>query len=334
MIFELDSPQIRWANEITAHTWRGRAQRAVEAACAVGLPEALADGPATAEAAARRAGDLVPERAEKVLIVLAAMGLAARDGEAWCLTPKAEATLLPQAPLYQGNILAHYAQVGAFWADLEAVLRGEGGGWVYTPDGHDRMRSYRDFVLGIHNLAMAGRAAAFCDRVDLSGRRTLVDVGGGPASYAMALCERYPDLSATVLDVPEAVEIARGLIGQFGMADRVRAEVGDWNDVAFGTNVDAILMSNVLHGPGRGAEMRLAKAHRALAPGGVLLVQDFVMNPDRTGPLVPAVFNLMVGAYSVTELRDRLLAAGFAEPGVQTMPEPFESTVLTAEKPG
>ena len=334
MIFELDSPDIRWANEITAHTWRGRAQRAVEAACAVGLPEALADGPATAEAAARCAGYLDPGMVEKVLIVLAAMGLVARDGDRWRLTPKAEATLLPEAPLYQGNILAHHAQVGAFWADLEAVLRGEEGGWVYAPDGHDRMRSYRDFVLGMHNLAMAGRAAAFCQHVDLSGRRTLVDVGGGPASYAMALCERYPSLSATVLDVPEAVEIARGLIERFGMADRVRAEVGDWNDVEFGTNVDAILMSNVLHGPGRGARARLAKAHRALAPGGRLLVQDFVMNPDRTGPLVPAVFNLMVGAYSLTEIRDRILEVGFAEPDVRTMPEPFESTILTAEKAG
>ena len=56
------------------------------------------------------------------------------------------------------------------------------------------------------------------------------------------------------------------------------------------------------------------------------------MNADRTGPLVPAVFNLMVGAYSLTEMRDRILAAGLADPGVQTMPEPFGSTVLTAGK--
>jgi SAM-dependent methyltransferase len=332
MIFQSDSPKIRWANDLTTHTWRCRAQRTVEAACAVGLPAALAGGAASAEDVARRAGGLDAPTVENVLIVLAAMGLAARDGDAWRLTSKAEAILLPQAALYQGNILAHHAQIGAFWADLESVLRGEEGGWVYSPEGHDRMRSYEDFVLGMHNMAMAGRAAAFCDRVDLSGRRALVDVGGGPASYAMALCERYPDLSATVLDLPEAVEIARNLIQRFGMADRVRAEVGDWNEVEFGLDVDAILMSNVLHGPGRGAEMRLAKAHRALAPGGLLLVQDFVMNPDRTGPLVPAVFNLMVGAYSLTEMRDRILAAGFTDPGVQTMPEPFGSTILTAEK--
>ena len=333
MIFQNDSPEIRWANDLTEHTWRSRAGRAVEAAAATTIPEALADGTATAESVARDRR-LDARMVEKVLIVLAALGLAARDGRRWRLTPKAAATLLPGAPLYQGNILAHHAQVGAFWADLESAIRGGQGGWVFSPDGHDRMRSYRDFVLGMHNLAMAGRAAAFCDRVDLSGRRTLVDVGGGPASYAMALAERYPALSATVLDLPEAVEIARGLIERFGMADRVRAEVGDWNEVAFGTGVDVVLMSNVLHGPGRGAEERLAKAHRDLAPGGLLLVQDFLLNPERTGPLVPAVFNLMVGAFSLPEMRDHITGAGFGEPAVRPMPARFGSTVVAAEKAG
>ncbi len=333
MIFEIDSPEIRWAAEATGHAWHARAGRTLEAACAVGLPEALAAGPATAEALARQR-DLDAAMVEKVLIVLAAMGQTARDGRGWRLTPKARATLLPDAPLYQGHILAHHAQVGAFWADLESVLRGGQGGWVWSPDGHDRMRSYRDFVLGMHNLAMAGRAAALCRRVDLSGRRTLVDVGGGPASYAVALCERYPDLSATVLDLPEAVEIARDLIGRFGMAGRVRAEVGDWNDVAFGAGVDAVLLSNVLHGPASRAGMKLAKAHRALVAGGLLIVQDFLMNAEKTGPLIPAVFNLMVGAFSLPEMVEHAQAAGFAEPAVQPMPEPFGGTVLTAEKPG
>ena len=333
MIFQGDSREIRWANELTAEAWRCRARRAVEAACATGIPEALADGPAPAEAVARRAGGLDAVVVEKVLIVLAAMGLADRDGRRWRLTPKAETTLLPDAPLYQGNILAHHAQVGAFWADLESVLRGGKGGWIFSPDGHDRLRSYRDFVLGMHNLAMAGRAAAFCDRVDLAGRRTLVDVGGGPASYAMALAERYPSLSATVLDLPEAVEIARVLIDRFGMGDRVRAQVGDWNEVAFGSDVDVVLMSNVLHGPRRGAEERLAKAHRDLASGGLLLVQDFLLNTERTGPLAPAVFNLMVGAFSLDEMRGRIVQAGFGEPDVRSMPECFGTTILVAEKP-
>ena len=334
MYFEADSPEIRWANALTAHVWQARAQRTLEAAVATGIPEALADGPANAEAVACAKGLRAP-MVEKTLIVLAALGLVARQGDDWRLTPMARATLLPEAPLYQGNIVAHHAQIGSFWCDLESVLRGGASGWVFTADGHDRMPSYRDFVLAMHNMAMAGRAAAFCALVDLAGRRSLVDVGGGPASYAMALAERYPDLSITVLDLSQAVEIARDLIDRFGMAGCVRAEEGDWNEVQFGdADRDVVLMSNVLHGPGRGARARLAKAHQALVPGGLLIVQDFLMNPAKTGPLIPAVFNLMVGAFSVTELAERFVAAGFTEPDVRPMPEAFGSTVLVAEKVG
>jgi len=334
VIFEADSPEIRWAEDLTSHTWRCRAGRALEAACATGLVEQLGEGPQAAGEVARARG-LDATMVEKVLVVLAALGVADRDGDRWCLTPKGRATLLPEADLYQGNVLAHGAQVGSFWSDLEAVLRGGQGGWVFSPEGHDRMRSYRDFVLAMQNMAMAGRAAAFCDRVDLAGRRALVDVGGGPASYSMALCERYPDLSAIVLDVPEAVEIARGLIERFGMTCRVRAEVGDWNEVEFGQgDCDVVLMSNVLHGPESQAEMKLAKAHRALGPGGLLVVQDFLLNPEKTGPLIPAVFNLMVGAFSLTEMIGRITVAGFAESNVRAMPERTGQTILTAGKPG
>jgi len=334
VIFEADSAEIRWAVELTGHTWRSRAGRALEAACTTGLLEQLGEGPQTADEVAE-ARHLDARMVEKVLIVLAALGVADRDADRWRLTPRGRATLLPDADMYQGNVLAHSAQVGSFWSDLESVLRGGTGGWVFSPEGHDRMRSYRDFVLAMHNLAMAGRAAAFCDCVDLAGRRTLVDVGGGPASYSMALCERYPDLSATVLDVPEAVGIARDLIERFGMTGRVRAEVGDWNEVEFGDgDRDVVLMSNVLHGADSQAEMKLAKARRALVPGGLLIVQDFLLNPAKTGPLIPAVFNLMVGAFSLTEMVGRITGAGFSEPSVRAMPERTGQTVLTAEKPG
>jgi len=331
MIFQTDNQQIRWARELLANAWQGRAQRALEAAHGVGLFERLGRGAATAE---RLAGDLGldPTATEKVLIVLAAMGLVDRAADAFRLTPKAEATLLADAPYYQGNMLAHQANVWSFWSDLESALRGETGGWVFDPAGRPALRSHRDFVLGMHNIAMAGRAAELAERVDLTGRRTLMDVGGGPGTYAMALCERYPDLTATVMDLPEAVEIARAVIERLGMADRVRTRAGDWNQDEFGTDNDAVLLSNVLHGPTSGAEMKLEKTHRSMKPGGLLIIQDFVMNAEKTGPLTPAVFNVMVGAFSVTELTARIRDAGFTGIQVRPMPDDVGATILTATK--
>jgi len=331
MIFQTDGQEVRWAKELLADGWRGRAQRTLEAAHGVGIFERLGGGAATAEVLASDLG-LDSDAVEKVLIVLVAMGLVDRAGDVFRLTPKAEATLLPAAPYYQGNMLAHHANIGSFWSDLESVLRGETGGWVFDPQGRPALRSQRDFILGMHNIAMAGRAAELAERVSLTGRRTLADVGGGPGSYAMALCERYPDLTATVMDLPETIEIARQTIEHLGMSDRVRTAICDWNEDEFGTGNDVVLLSSVLHGPTSGAEMKLKKTHKSMKPGGVLIVQDFVMNAEKTGPLIPALFNVMVGAFSLPELAGRIEDAGFEGVRVQPMPDDAGTTVLTATR--
>jgi ubiquinone/menaquinone biosynthesis C-methylase UbiE len=330
MIFRKAGRDIEWAEELGDLSWNYRAARIVQVASGVGMFRRLAEGRVTATDVA--GGDLEAGMVEKVLIALAAMGLAGREGEGWALTAKARATLIEESPLYQGHMLAHSAQVWSYWNDFESAVRGERGGWVWSAEGQPQARTHRDFILAMHEMAMAGRAAALAERVDLEGRRTLVDVGGGPGTYAMALCERNPDLAATVLDLPETIEIAREVIGRLGMADRVRTQVGDWNTDEFGRNRDAVLVSNILHGPTSAAEMKLAKAHRALRPGGLLIVQDFLMNAEKTGPLVPAIFNVMVGAFSVTELTDRIAAAGFKNIRVTPMPERVGTTVVTAVK--
>jgi len=331
MIFRKRGKQIRWAEEVIDLTWQGRAARLVQAAHGVGLFARLGKGPATAADAARDLG-LDAAMVGRVLIALAALDLAAREGDAWRLTPKAEATLLPEAPCYQGHTLAHSGQVWPFWSDLESALAGRQGGWVFSEAGSPRLRSHRDFILAMHNMAMAGRAAELADRVHLEGRRTLMDVGGGPGTYAMALCERNPGLRATVLDLPETIAIAREVIARLGMAGRVAVLEGDWDTSDFGSGNDVVLMSNILHGPTSGAEMKLEKARRSLVDGGVLVVQDFLMNEDETGPLIPALFNVMVGAFSVTALTGRVAAAGFREIGIDPMPEKVGTTIVTAVK--
>jgi len=331
MIFTRRTQANRWAAEVLDLTWAGRQACLVQAAHATGVFRRLGAGPTTARQAADDLG-LDAAALERALIALAATGLADRQGDIWHLTPKAHATLLSGALCYQGHAIAHGAQVAGIWYDLESVLRGRRGGWVYCEEGRPGHRSHRDFILAMHNMAMAGRGAQLAERVDLRGRRALMDVGGGPGSYAMALVERTPGLTATVLDLPETIEIAREVIARLGMSDRVRTLPGDWNTSDFGEGNDAVMLSNVLHGPESRAEMKLAKAHRSLAPGGILIVQDFLLNAEKTGPVIPALFNVMVGAFSLPELLRRLSAAGFDGVEVKPMPPRVGTTVLTAVK--
>jgi SAM-dependent methyltransferase len=332
MIFRTSGREVDWAVEIGEQSWGYRAARLLHVASGVGIFRRLGKGAADAKTLAADLG-LVADMAEKMCIGLAAMGLLTLEGKAWNLTPKARATLLPDSPHYQGDMLAHGAGVWTFWSDLESVARGRKAAWVLDETkGQTITRDWRAFILAMHNMAMAGRAAALADAVDLHACRTLVDVGGGPGSYAMALCERNPELHATVLDLPQTVEIAREVIHRLGMADRAGAKVGDWNTDEFGRNVDAVLMSNVLHGATSDAEMKLAKAHRALVPGGRLILQDFLLDDTRTGPIIPALFNIMVGAFTRSELLERVQAAGFRDIRFAPMPASAGTMLLLAVK--
>jgi len=333
MIFKKTGREVRWANEVIDLSWAYRASRLVAVAHGTGIFERLATGCATAAVIARDRR-LSAARVEKLLSPLAAMGLVRRaGGEAWQLTPKAAATLVSSAPCYQGNTLAHSANVWSFWNDLESAVRGKRGRWRYVEgEGGSPVRSHRDFILAMHNMAMAGRAAELADRVNIKGRRRLMDVGGGPGSYAMALCERNPGLRAMVLDLPETLKIAREMIARLGMSGRVGTVVGDWEKNDFGEGSDVVLLSNIMHGPHDKAEMKLAKAYRALVPGGLLIVQDFLMNAAKTGPLIPALFNVMVGAFSLPEMTARIRGAGFRKLRVRPMPENVGTTVITAVK--
>jgi hypothetical protein len=272
------------------------------------------------------------ERLEKLLIACAAMELVARVEGGWRLTERGAATMLPEAPLYQGNAIAHSADVWGFWNDLEQRVRDVEGGSSFSAEGPGRKHAQRDFILAMHNMAMAGRAAELAEKVDLTGRRALVDVGGGPGTYTIALCQRNPGLRGTILDLPETVAIAREVIARFGMEERIDAVEGNWDESEFGEQVDAVLMSNILHGPHSNAEMKLEKARRALVDGGMLVVQDFLLNTDKTGPLNAALFNIMVGAYSADELAAVVRDAGFGDLRFHPMPEDLGTSLLVAVK--
>src|SRR5215831_7948354 len=66
----------------------------------------------------------------------------------------------------------------------------------------------REFLMGMHGYGQISSphvVAAF----DLSPYRGLVDLGGATGHLAIAACERYPQLRATVFDVPDAVPLAQ-----------------------------------------------------------------------------------------------------------------------------
>ena len=262
----------------------------------------------------------------KLLIACTAMGLLEKRGSRYKNTELSQTYLVRGSRLYQGDIIAHSASVWDFWHRLPDEVFLESGAVNIKPDEH------RNFIMGMHNIAVAGRTRMFLDAADLTGRKKLFDVGAGPGTYSIAACKRYPQLKAVAFDLPETISIAREIVAKEHLKDRITLQEGDWETDDFGEGNDVVLLSDVMHGPGSKAEMKLKKAYDSMVSGGLLVIQEFLLNDSMTGPLISALFNIMVGAYSQSQLLSIVEKSGFLEGKVVASSEKLGSSWITAQK--
>ncbi len=305
-------PGEQQCEDLSRHYWSHFAVRALQVANALSVFEKVAPRPRNARDLAREL-DVDAGKLEVLLDACCALGLLGKTGTRYRTTPLAEATLLPEAPLYQGDILRHFYDLWDILTELlQAVKTGE-----FQRDAFTRTEPWNSreaFIRGMFNLAVSGQARRLVEQVPLRGRRRLLDVGGGPGTYAIAFCERNPGLRAVIFDLPDAIAIARENVARFGMQDRIVLREGDWFADDLGDGFDVVLMCEVLHGPGSNPALKLGKARKAMARGGLLLVCDFLLREDGTGPLEAALFNLVVGAFKVDVLMEEIRRAGFLNP--------------------
>ncbi len=288
-----------------------RKYQVIIAAHDLGLFPAIAI-PATAAKVASKLGTN-PATTEDILIALATMKLATyRNGE-YELAPVAREMLLPGGLRYIGALLKlDEGNEGRFSSLTELARTGTLPPRPAEPGDSDETW-HSNFIHAMQALSANGSAGWLALRVDLSDRRNLLDVGGGPGTYSIALCQHFPHLRATVWDLPETIKITSEYTRRYNMSERVSLKSGDWDADDFGSGYDALLMSNVLHGEGFGAEMKLEKARNALETGGLLIVQDFLIRDDNSGPEAAALFRIMVGAYHQGELLKVVEKAGFKD---------------------
>jgi ubiquinone/menaquinone biosynthesis C-methylase UbiE len=181
-------------------------------------------------------------------------------------------------------------------------------------------------------ISLAGRARNvaphLAERVSLPNARLLLDVGGGTGIYSYAMLQRNPELRAIVLDRPEVLKVAEEIASEFGVLSRVEFLAGDMFTIQYPKNMDAVLLSNVLHDWDVPECRRLVQAAaKALKPRGQLVIHDVFLNDNMDGPLAvalysAALFALTEGrAYSSSECRVWLSEAGLT-------PQPIVPTLI------
>lgn len=146
------------------------------------------------------------------------------------------------------------------------------------------------------SLPAAGLLGAM---VDLSACRRLLDVGGGSGAFSITLCQQYPELSATIVDFPNVATVGRRFVRQAGLDERVAFVEGNALDVDWPGDQDVVLFSYVSGSvSAEGVAELYARAQRALQPGGRVLIHDFLVDDDRDGPLLPALWALQHCAFT------------------------------------
>jgi SAM-dependent methyltransferase len=261
--------------------------------------------------------------------VLVDMGYLTRDGDTYANTPGTAAWLA------QGE--AGYALVELFWQrvlfqlwdNLEDSIRvGKPATdfYAWLAQRPDSLRHFQT-MLGNHAKVLAPEIV---DAVPVPPDGTLLDLGGGHARYAAALCAHHTGLRATVMDLPDALALGTEVVAEAGVADRVTLTAGDYTQAALGTGFDTVLLFNVLHGYDAAANRQLLRrVAAALAPDGTVVILEHRADPPATEGVTGAAFlrvfslNLFHGqggqVYPLDEIGAWLAEAGFDAPAVHPL---------------
>lgn len=323
--------------EITAVGSQFMESRILLTAVRLNLFGILGRGVSDAVEVARAAG-ADPRACAMLLDTLCAMGFVAKEDGRYRVHPGREEYLVPGGSHYVGDILGHHERLWHRWSKLtEVVTSGKPAPRQAAASTGEDEASRRDFILGMANIGAQG-ARELVRALDPRGPMTLLDVGGGPGTYALQFAEHNPELNAVVFDLPEVVPIAEEQIAARGLGERVRAVGGDYLQDKLPVGNQLVLLSNIIHSLGPDDVRALfARVHESLVPGGRLILKDFFVGADRTGPLWPAVFsiNMLVGtedgrSYSEEEVLGWLGDAGLT-PGAR-LTVARHSTVLVAHR--
>ncbi len=252
---------------------------------------------------------------ERLLNALVAMGLLNKKDHRYVNIPSGRALLAKDSPGYLGHIIMHHHHLLESWSKLDQAVKTGQPQRSRSSFSNEEWRE--SFLMGMFNMAM-GLAPRIVPVIDVSDRKHLLDLGGGPGTYAIHFCRNNERLRATVYDLPTTRPFAERTIQQFKLADRIHFMDGNYLEDPVAGRYDVAWLSHILHGEGpEDCRMIIQKAVDALEPGGMIIIHEFILNNSMDGPLFPALFslNMLLGtesgqSYSEAQIVDMLAAAG------------------------
>ena len=254
-----------------------------------------------------------PRGTEILCDALVSLDILTKEEGKYRNTPTSLKYLSSRSTRFRGGGLRHMAHLWQSWSRLTEVV--QKGGPELGPWSDEKREA---FIQAMEHHAK-GVAEQTVKVLDLSGAKRMLDMGGGPGAFAIALVKENSNLEAVVLDLPYALNIARKAIEEAGLSTRITLKEGDFFKDDLGGPYDMVLLSSIIHSMDEEENhFLLNRAKEALNPGGLLVIRDFLVDASHTEPQQAAVFavNMLVNTrggrtYSYEEISGWLKELGF-----------------------
>ena len=273
---------------------------------------------------------------ELLLNALTSLKLLLKKGDVFSLRSVARIYFLERSPKYVGGMIRFESSLWRCWEHLPQAIRT--GAAVRPPNMYqDDQIETKIFIEAMDSLVKArGDAEVLIDALDWSEFKTFLDLGSGPASYPIALCEHFTELSATIFDLPGTLAISARYVREARMTQRIRLVAGDYRSDPIPGTYDVILLSNIIHGESfERNEHLIAKLAEHLTPSGRIIIKDHILDESRAHPRVGALFSILMllttdegRCYSYKEIRGWLERAGLRQVREIALPAPLTSSLV------
>lgn len=212
-----------------------RRSKTMFTAVSLGVFDALEAGP---KKLADLASDLKAntDALERLLDACVNLQLLSREANTYANLPVARAYLTKASPHRLTGYIGYSNDVmWKLWGNLGDAVREGTHRWNQTfgLDGPIFSHFFRDeaakreFLMGMHGYGLIS-SPQVVGAFDLSRFRKLIDLGGATGHLAVAACQRYPAMRAIVFDLPEALPLAREIVGASPVRDRIDFAGGDF----------------------------------------------------------------------------------------------------------
>ena len=311
---------------------------ALKTAIDLELFTAIDEGAETAAAIGKRCS--ASERGTRILCdYLVTIGLLSKSGDSYRLAPESAAFLSTRSPAYLGTT-AQFLMRPELRQNFDALTAAVRQGGV-PPDAHNTIAAdnpiWVDFARSMMPMMVpAAQVIAGLVAGPASGPLKVLDIAAGHGLFGITIAQRNSRAEIFAVDWKAVLTVAEEHARAAKVADRFHTIAGDAFVVEYGSGYDVALVTNFLHHFDHDTCTRfLKKIHAALKPGGRVVILEFVPNPDRVTPPIPARFSLTMlagtprgDAYTLAEIEDQLRQAGFGAVSTHALPTP--ELVVTA----